>query len=43
MYTEVSSFQGIGIEGFHSIQKCPHIRFYDIILQEMSLTPLSIT
>ena len=22
LYTEVSSFQGVGIEGFHSIQRC---------------------
>ena len=25
-YTEVSSFQGVGIEEFHSIQRCPHFR-----------------
>ena len=24
--TEVSSFQGVGIEEFHCIQKCPHFR-----------------
>ena len=24
--TEVSSFQGVGIEGFHCIQRCPHFR-----------------
>ena len=23
-YTEMSSFQGIGIEEFHCIQRCPH-------------------
>ena len=22
----MSSFQGVGIEGFHCIQKCPHFR-----------------
>ena len=22
----MSSFQGVGIEGFHSIQRCPHFR-----------------
>ena len=26
LYTEVSSFQGIGIEEFHCIQRCPHFR-----------------
>ena len=26
MYTEVSSFQGIGIEGFHCIKRCPPFR-----------------
>ena len=26
LYTEVSSFQGVGIERFHCIQKCPHFR-----------------
>ena len=26
MYTEVTSFQGVGIEGFHCIQRCPHFR-----------------
>ena len=26
LYTEVSSFQGVGIEEFHCIQKCPHFR-----------------
>ena len=26
LYTEVSSFQGIGIEEFHYIQRCPHFR-----------------
>ena len=24
LYTEVSSFQGVGIEEFHCIQRCPH-------------------
>ena len=24
LYIEVSSFQGIGIEEFHCIQRCPH-------------------
>ena len=24
--TEVSSFQEVGIEGFHRIQRCPHLR-----------------
>ena len=24
LYTEVSSFQGVGIDGFHCIKKCPH-------------------
>ena len=24
MYTEVSSFQGVGIEEFQCIQRCPH-------------------
>ena len=26
LYTEVSSFQEVGIEGFHCIQRCPHVR-----------------
>ena len=26
MYAEVSSFQGVEIEEFHCIQRCPHIR-----------------
>ena len=26
LYTEVSSFQGVGIESFHCIQRCPHFR-----------------
>ena len=26
LYTEVSSFQGVGIEEFHCIQRCPHFR-----------------
>ena len=26
LYTEVSSFQEVGIEGFHCIQRCPHFR-----------------
>ena len=26
LYTEVSSFQGVGIEGFHCIQRCPHFK-----------------
>ena len=26
MYTEVSSFQGVGIEEYHCIQRCPHFR-----------------
>ena len=26
LYTEVSSFQGVGIEEFHCIQSCPHFR-----------------
>ena len=26
LYTEVSSVQGVGIEGFHCIQRCPHFR-----------------
>ena len=26
LYTEVSSFQGVGIEEFHCIQRCPHLR-----------------
>ena len=26
MYTEVTSFQGVGIEEFHCIQRCPHFR-----------------
>ena len=26
LYTEVSSFQGVGIEKFHCIQRCPHFR-----------------
>ena len=26
LYTEVSSFQGAGIEWFHFIQRCPHFR-----------------
>ena len=26
LYTEVSSFQGVGIEEFYCIQRCPHFR-----------------
>ena len=26
LYTEVSSFQGVGIEEFHHVQRCPHFR-----------------
>ena len=26
LYTEVSSFQGVGIEEFHCIQRCSHFR-----------------
>ena len=26
VYTEESSFQGVGIESFHCTQKCPHFR-----------------
>ena len=26
LYTEVSSFQGVGIEEFHCIQRYPHFR-----------------
>ena len=26
LYTELSSFQGVGIEEFHCIQRCPHFR-----------------
>ena len=26
LYTEVSSFQGVVIEEFHCIQRCPHFR-----------------
>ena len=26
LYTEVSSFQGVGIEEFHCIQRCPYFR-----------------
>ena len=26
LYTEASSFQGVGIEEFHCIQRCPHFR-----------------
>ena len=26
LYTEVSSFQVVGIEEFHCIQRCPHFR-----------------
>ena len=26
LYTEVSSFQEVGIEEFHCIQRCPHFR-----------------
>ena len=26
LYTEVSSFQGVGIEEFHCIKRCPHFR-----------------
>ena len=25
-YTEVSLFQGVGVERFHCIQRCPHFR-----------------
>ena len=26
LYTEVSLFQGVGIEEFYCIQRCPHFR-----------------
>ena len=26
LYTEVPSFQEVGIEEFHCIQRCPHLR-----------------
>ena len=26
VYAEVTSFQGVGIEEFHCIQRCPHFR-----------------
>ena len=26
LYTKVVSFQGVEIEGFHCIQRCPHFR-----------------
>ena len=26
LYTEMSSFQGFGIDEFHCIQRCPHFR-----------------
>ena len=29
LYTEVSSFQGVGIEWFHCIQRCPHFRCWN--------------
>ena len=28
LYTEVSSFQGVGMVGFHCMQRCPHFRGY---------------
>ena len=32
--TEVSSFQGVGIEEFHCVQRCPHFR----VLEQRSST-----
>ena len=29
LYTEVSSFQGVGIEELHCIQRCPHFRMLE--------------
>ena len=29
LYTEVSSFQGVGIEEFHCVQRCPLFRVLD--------------
>ena len=29
LYTEVSSFQVVGIEEFHCIQRCPHFRWFE--------------
>ena len=29
LYTEVSSFQGVGIEGFHCIQRCQGVGIKD--------------
>ena len=29
LYTEVSSFQGIGIEEFYCVQRCPHFRMLE--------------
>ena len=27
--TEVSSFQGVGVERFHCVQRCPHFRRFE--------------
>ena len=39
LYTEMSSFQGIGIEGFHCIQRCPHFR--GVRIEEFHYTEVS--
>ena len=30
LYKEVTSFQGVGIEEFHCIRRCPHFRGFGI-------------
>ena len=37
VYTKVSSFQGIGIEEFHCIQRCPYFRGLEYMCTELSL------
>ena len=36
LYTEVSSFQGVEIEEFHCIQKCPHLNRGILLCTEVS-------
>ena len=45
LYTEVSTFQGVGIEEFHCIQRCPHFvgikRFHLFVPSTISTIHLS--
>ena len=38
MYIEVSLFQGVGIEGFHCIQRCPYL-FQGVGIERLQRCP----